>query len=199
MLSGCGADILAPLAVVVDQGAVDYTVLVWMNNHRSHFLDQFFVTVTWAGSLAVLLPVSMTLLGWLVYHGKRSEAWLLGLGFGGAALITYIAKIAFGRPRPDLFPALTQMPADFSFPSAHTAQITAFCLCLLIIVYRGHSEALVWSIGIIGMVLIGIVGYSRLYLQVHYLSDVIAGILFSLVWVAGLKHLLYGVFLSSYP
>ena len=199
MLSGCGADILAPLAVVVDQGTVDDIVLVWMNNQRNHFLDQFFVTVTWVGSLAILLPVSIALLAWLVYHNKRAEAWLLGLGFGGAALITHIAKIAFGRPRPDLFPALTQMPADFSFPSAHTAQITAFCLCLMIIVYRGHSMALSGSIGIIGIVLVGIVGYSRLYLQVHYLSDVIAGFLFSLVWMAGLKHLLNGVFLSSYP
>ena len=94
--------------------------------YRTPGLDQFFVVVTWAGSLFVLLPLTGVLLGYLVQRGKQGDAWLLGVGFGGAVLIAHLLKVIVGRPRPDLLPPLVPMPVGLSFPSAHTAQITAF-------------------------------------------------------------------------
>jgi hypothetical protein len=89
-------------------------MMVWINNHRHPLLDQFFTAVTWAGSLAALLPLSMLVLGFLLYRGKTADAWLLVVVFGGAVLLAHLLKMVFGRPRPSLSPVLVPMPTDFS-------------------------------------------------------------------------------------
>jgi undecaprenyl-diphosphatase len=158
--------------------------------YRNPFLDQFFVLLTWAGSLFVLLPLAVVLGVFLVLRGRSGDAWLLGAGFGGAVLLAHVLKRIIGRPRPDVLPALVPMPIDLSFPSAHTAQIAAFCVCLLIVACRGPHFVLCWAVALSGVFLVGVVGYSRVYLQVHYPSDVVAGFLLALVWVVGIKILL---------
>ena len=168
--------------------------MAWIDNYRNPLFDQFFVAVTWAGSLYLLLPLSISLVGYLFHRGKKEEVWLLVLGFGGVVLISHVLKLVISRPRPDVLPALIPMPADFSFPSAHTAQATAFFLCVFIVVCRTYASALCWLTGIIGIILTISVGYSRIYLQVHYISDVVAGLLFSALWVMSLKFLLSRVY-----
>ena len=165
-------------------------VMIWANQHRSAFLDVFFTTVTWAGSLFVLLPLTVVLTGYLLVYEKKEAIYLLGLGFGGVVLFTYLLKAVIKRPRPDFFEPLIAMPADFSFPSAHTAQITAFCLCLLLIVGK---DRLSWTglLCLASVMLIGCVSYSRVYLQVHFASDVIVGILLPVIWVAGIAFMLH--------
>jgi undecaprenyl-diphosphatase len=170
--------------------SIDMQVMIWVNQHRSAFLDAFFAAVTWAGSLFVLLPLTVILTGYLYANEKKESVFLLWLGFGGAVLLTYILKAVLKRPRPDLFEPLIAMPADFSFPSAHTAQITAFCLCLLIVV---GGDRLPWTVllSLASVMLIGCVSYSRVYLQVHFATDVIAGILLPIVWVAIIAFILH--------
>jgi len=92
----------------------DQPMMVWINNHRHPLFDHFFEAVTWAGSLAALLPLPMLVLGFLLYRGKAADAWMLGVGFGGAVLLTHLLKMVFGRPRPSLSPVLVSMPTDFS-------------------------------------------------------------------------------------
>lgn len=82
------------------------------------------------------------------------------------------------------------MPADFSFPSGHTAQITALALCLTIIVCRHHAAIRCGTATALAVLIAGLVGFSRLYLQVHYLSDVIAGAMLALFWVGGARWVL---------
>jgi undecaprenyl-diphosphatase len=136
------------------------------------------------------LPLSILLTGYLFTRGKKEAIHLLRLGFGGTVLLTHLLKMVIRRPRPDHFMPLTQMPVDFSFPSAHTSQITAFCLCLMIIVNQNGSTVCNWLLGLISLVLICCVGYSRLYLQVHFTSDVVPGILLPIMWVTGIAFLL---------
>lgn len=161
-----------------------------MNAQRHPLLDRFWATVTWAGSLYVLLPLSMALLAFLLYRRKRLAAGLLGLGCGGAWAVTYGIKWLVGRPRPDLFSPLVPMPPDFSFPSGHTAQITAFACCLTIIACRCRGASFGSIIAALAALISGLVGVSRLYLQVHFLSDVLAGVLLSLLWVGAIHWLL---------
>ena len=161
-----------------------------MNAQRHPSLDGFLTAVTWAGSLYVLLPLSMAISAFLLFRKRRQDAKLLGLGFGGAALAANWIKWLVERPRPDLFPPLVPMPPDFSFPSGHTAQITAFVCCLAIIGGR-HRAAPFGSVAkALAVSIAGLVGISRLYLQMHFLSDVLAGALLSLLWVGGLRWML---------
>jgi undecaprenyl-diphosphatase len=124
--------------------AVDMRVMMGVNRHRSAFLDAFFSTVTRtrAGSLFVLLPLTAVLTGYPLVCQKKEAIYISGMGFGGVILFTYFLKAVIKRPRPDMFEPLIAMPADFSFPSAHTAQISAFCLCLLLIVGK---DRLYWT------------------------------------------------------
>lgn len=166
--------------------------MIWVSQHRNAFMDVFFAAVTWAGSLFVLLPLGVLLTGYLLAAGKHEAISLVGIGFGGAVLLTYLLKAVIQRPRPDLVAPLITMPADFSFPSAHTAQITAFCLCLLFLVGK---DRLLWFalLGVASMILIGCVAFSRVYLQVHFASDVIAGVLLPIIWVVGIAFLLHRI------
>lgn len=169
----------------------DDMLLGWMNDYRSHFFDCFFLVNTWAGSLFILLPLSSVIAATLFLRNKRLEAWLLGVGLGGAALVTQLAKHLFSRPRPEWFDALTPMPASWSFPSGHTTQIAAFSLCLAIITLRSsNSPGLYWFTAMLGFIVTVSVGISRLYLQVHYPSDVLAGVAIAILWVVGLYSLL---------
>lgn len=121
---------------------MDKMMMVWVSQHRTPFMDWLLEIITWAGSLYLLLPVSLLLAVCLIAWGKKDAVWLLALGFGGALLFAYLLKLGIRRPRPDLFLAMIPVPADFSFPSAHTTQITAFCICLVIFMVRYGSIVL---------------------------------------------------------
>lgn len=152
---------------------------------RSGWLDAMMQGVTWLGSLILLLPLTAAL-AWLLLHGqRRREAGFLLLALLGSSALGHVFKLWVARPRPDLFPAWLDMPGDWSFPSAHAMQATAAALAWLLV--ARHARAF-WAILLELAVLL--VGLSRIYLQVHFPSDVVAGILAALLWVAGLHALL---------
>jgi undecaprenyl-diphosphatase len=140
----------------------------------------------------VLLPLTVLLWGYLLAAGKQEVIYFLGLGFGGAVLLTYVLKAVIKGPRPDSFTPLITMPADFSFPSAHTAQATAFCLCLLLFVGKDRLPGF-GRLCLACVTLIGCVAFSRVYLQVPFASDVIAGILLPTLWVFGVAFMLHRI------
>jgi undecaprenyl-diphosphatase len=154
---------------------------------RNVWLDGFFRAVTWAGSLYLLLPVMAVAIGWLLRRRRRDDAWLLGLSLAGASAIAHVSKPLFDRARPDLYPPLVPIPADAAFPSAHAAQIAACVVAALLLRLGGRYAS--WA-AFAGIALAVAVGLSRVYLQVHYASDVVAGVLLASFWVLGLKALL---------
>lgn len=174
----------------VGQGfLLDEPILVFLAVHRTEALDYFFRSITWLGSNYIIIPIGITLFITLLRFGYFSEAILLSLGYGGAVLITYITKFIIARHRPELFPHLTETYLDSSFPSGHATQITAFALSLFLIVRQLKSHWQV-SVGIIAIMSIAAVGSSRIYLQVHYPSDVLAGISVATSWVLSVNGLL---------
>ena len=153
-------------------------------------LDRFFAWITWTGSLYLLTPVTAIITVWLARAGRVGDAWLLALGLAGASLLAHGSKPLFGRGRPDLFTALVELPADASYPSAHSAQIFAFALSLYLALRLAAvtGSALVLSAMLLWAVAVGL---SRVYLQVHYPSDVVGGAVLALLWVLGLEHFLH--------
>lgn len=167
----------------------DHQILLFMAAHRSEGLDAGFRAVTWLGSLYVLAPLAVLLVAALLYFQKRWEALLLVVGLGGAVLWVHLAKAILARPRPALVEPVIALPADGSFPSAHTTQIVAFALCVILIVRRIGPE---WQFAAMAVaaLLIAVVAASRVYLQVHYPSDVLGGLLLGIGWIALARKIL---------
>ena len=158
---------------------------------RSSGLDRFFALITWVGSLFILVPVTALISGFLVRNGRATDSWLLALSLAGIALFSRLAKLWFARPRPDLFPVIGDIPLDASYPSAHTAQIVAFVVTMCWILKPEKLGLTYYSLTGAALLLASLVALSRIYLQVHFPSDVIGGALLGLLWVLGLFNLLH--------
>ena len=159
---------------------------------RSDLLDAWMPVITWAGSLLVLVPLIALVALVLVWRGRRREAGFLVLSLVGASVLGHLAKLVVERPRPDFFAAWTTMPADWSYPSAHAMQVTAVALAFAFFFARCRAQ---WAVVLASIVLL--VCLSRLYLQVHFPSDVVAGVVASALWVAGLYSWMLGQWSGS--
>ncbi|MHB8810192.1 MAG: phosphatase PAP2 family protein [Desulfobulbaceae bacterium] len=162
----------------------DILLLDWLSLQRTSVLDAFFRAITWAGSLSLLFPATLLLLILLRGKGRQREMRLVVFSMTSAVLVVHAAKVFFKRPRPEIHPGLIAMPADWSFPSAHAAQIATFCLCVALIAKRNFPVPWVWLTALLAIALTAGVSVSRVYLQVHYPTDVLAGLLFGIVIVA---------------
>ena len=166
-------------------GDIDRAGLGLAHALRSEWLDAMMQGMTWLDSLLLLLPLTAALAWLLLRSRRRREAGFLLLALLGSSALGHVFKLWVARPRPDLFPALLDMPGDWSFPSAHAMQAAAAALAWLLVARHIHAF---WAV-LLGLAVL-LVGLSRVYLQVHFPSDVVAGILAALLWVAGLHALL---------
>lgn len=183
-LAGATSIALTALALEAASGAtkgVDKAILAWFAGLRHPAADAFFQAATWLGSFWLLGPGVAVVLWRLARVGRGSEALRLGAAFYGAVLTTWLLKPLIGRERPALFDSiLPALPADAAFPSGHATQAVALALCLAWLVrrespYRAAARLLL-------LTYVGVIAVSRLYLQAHWPSDVLAGILVALVW-----------------
>ena len=177
LLAGTAITLLLLFRLTAPQGhpAWDASILDWFSLHRNNVLDRFMLAVTWFGSLLVLAPLAAFIAWRLKKTGQQKNAWLLLGGLGGVAVIGRIAKWWIDRPRPDLHTWLSTLPMDTSYPSLHALQATAFFLALALTVRRPWF----WPVAVTSA---AIVAASRLYLQVHYPSDIMAGIAGATLW-----------------
>jgi len=162
---------------------IDRQLLGALNALQRPWLDAILTAATWLGSIGVLLPVALALAWRYRRRGSPGAALLLSMAVGGAWLLAHAGKLLVVRPRPDLNPALISMPADPSFPSAHTLQITAFAFALVLAADSRPG----WAGVVAAALIILVVALSRLYLQVHFPSDVVIGMIAGAAWVVGLR------------
>ena len=136
------------------------------------------------GSADVLLPLVVVTLIVMAGAGIRRQAILLVASLTGAAVLDTTLKLAFHRPRPQPFFGLPA-PGDYAFPSGHAMVSLCFYVTLAWIVSgrlaTRRSRAAVWTAAAL---LTGLIGFSRVYLGVHYPTDVIGGYAAGLVWMA---------------
>lgn len=155
----------------------------WLHIHSNGTLLAFFKTVTWAGNVAVLavLVAVVTLL--LIRIRRWNDAALVALSAAGIELLNAGLKLLFHRPRPEL--AYVHLDT-YSFPSGHAAGTTAiYGVVLFVAAARVASIRRRALVALAFVVLVALVGFSRLYLEVHYLSDVLAGVSLGAAWAAG--------------
>jgi len=169
---------------------LDREILEWLAAGRTVELDRIFTYVSQAGSSFLLLPLLFVITFIISMRNHVQEGIFLVSSFFGISALNNLFKHVIARPRPNLFPAVIDMPAGFSFPSAHAVQITAFVISLLIVL-KALTGARWFILSMaVGALLISLVCLSRLYLQVHYPTDVAAGFLTGLFWVFGLAALM---------
>lgn len=162
-------------------GRLDHYFLQLFYSARTSFLDGFFSAVTWLGSLWVLIPLWIAFTVYIFRVGGHTLLVPLCVGFIGAISTTYVLKFILDRTRPALYESLSRMPNDPSFPSAHTTQVFIFVFLIIISLFFMQSGYRVLFLAL-GLVVALLVAFSRIYLQVHYFSDVIAGVFVATLW-----------------
>lgn len=135
--------------------------------------------ITALGGTTVLLLMTLAAAGYLIIDDRRRTALFISVAVGGGTLIGNLAKLVVARPRPDLVAHLVEVQT-YSFPSGHatSAAVTYLTLGALLARVQPRRRIKAYIIGVaLGLTLL--VGTSRVYLGVHWPSDVLAG------WVLG--------------
>ena len=134
------------------------------------------------GSSAIMTDLILLAICGLIYFHNARMAALLGITMVGAGCLDMGLKHAFHRARPVAFFGIS--PSSYSFPSGHALASLCFYGALAVILSgrarRKRAKTCVW---IIAALLIAMIGFSRIYLGVHYPSDVIAGYSVAAAWV----------------
>ena len=141
----------------------------------------FFSLVTWLGEwkLVVFLIILTLAIFWL--KGKKEYILAFLVTVLGAEISGQLAKIIFHRARPD---GGLETENTFSFPSGHALIAAAFYGFLIYFFWCvSKSRAQKYFFLIVGLVLILLIGVSRLYLDMHYFSDVIGGYILGAIWL----------------
>jgi undecaprenyl-diphosphatase len=164
----------------------DRNILEWLHSHATPFLDSLMLAITTVGGeIGLVLLVAAVMLGLLAFRRFR-DALFVFLAVGGAEAINLVLKAMFGRPRPSLWLSIAP-ETSFSYPSGHATGSVALAAAVVVLLWRTRWRVHALLFGIVFSVLVSV---SRLYLGVHYPSDVIAGGAASLAWVTVLALLL---------
>lgn len=173
----------------------DQPILLFMHHLASPAMDTSMLFVTHVGYLYGVIPIDILvaiILGRLrLWHDL--SFWIVAVG--GAGLLNIIAKLIFQRPRPDLWISIAP-EATFSFPSGHAMGSMALVTALVVLLWSTRWK---WPTLIVGSIFVVLVGISRVYLGVHYPSDILAGWATSLAWVLGVRVILYGKATRALP
>lgn len=164
----------------------DVAILQALHNNQTVNLDAFAEGLTPFGMEAGVVPAATAIAIFLLVRRqwKILRFWLCA-GLGGSVLGVSI-KLLWHRTRPHLWDSSYPYPKDFSFPSGHAMASMTLIALIVVLLWktRWRLPALVFG----GLFVLGI-GWTRLYLGVHYPSDVLAGWMLAIAWVIGIKAL----------
>lgn len=143
------------------------------------WLEEMGRDFTALGGVGVLTAVSLTVVAYLLLQQRAKTVLFVFASVGGGILISHLLKDFFDRPRPDLVPH-GSIVYTASFPSGHSMLSAVTYLSLAALLARTHKRRVekVYFI-LVAVVLTAVVGVSRVYLGVHWPTDVLAG------WTAG--------------
>ena len=160
----------------------DVQTLLWINAHSPDWLDTPMRVITALGYYWTVLPL-LAISSYVFYnHGRRIAAGFLILSTCGGIVLTTSLKALFGRARPSLFDS-GYTESFYSFPSGHATIAVGFYGTLAVLVAWRLKGLKRWAVILVGLVLVLAIGYSRLYLGVHYPTDILAGYLATPLWV----------------
>lgn len=185
--AGCAATLFAILTVlVVRTGQVDQwdaAVGASAASHRAAWLLAVFLWLTILGTGAALAGVVMTATGFLRAGRQAGLIWPLWVTFAGAEASVWAIKCAVGRTRPVFLEGVASA-ASSSFPSAHatvaaaTFGFVAYAVARELSGRRERFQVVLWTV-----VLVALIAFSRVFIGVHFGTDVVGGLLLGLFWL----------------
>lgn len=149
-----------------------------------HWVEEAARDFTGLGGVAMLTFVVLSAALFLALAGKRASALAVCIAGGGAALLGVVLKGWFDRPRPDLVPHAVRALNE-SFPSGHATGAAAVYLTLGVLLARAvpDPEAKLWLV-VVTIAVTLMVAASRVYLGVHWPTDVLAGVAVGAAWAS---------------
>jgi len=162
----------------------DSAIRGWVHQFSSPAMTTAAKTASWIGEYGVIIALALALVLFLAFGWRRAALWL-AVTQAGALVLNLSLKYAFHRPRPT--PFFGSLPHTYSFPSGHA--LFSFCFYgvlagLLVDRIRSRmARTLIW---IASSALIAAIGLSRIYLGVHYPTDVVGGYLTAAIWVSSM-------------
>ena len=159
----------------------DYTIIEYIQSQISPQLTTIMKGITFfGGKTGVILGVLITSIIFFFYKKRYAVYIILSSGLG--ALFNYYLKWLFQRERPDFYPLIVEH--GYSFPSGHSMASFIFYTSLAVVLAKvAKKKSLDVMIGILFAIIVLLIGISRIYLGVHYPSDVLAGFAAGGFWV----------------
>jgi undecaprenyl-diphosphatase len=163
--------------------AFDAGVYGFLHPYTNPGLTRFMAFFTFFGSRTFLLPAYLVIVAYYLFYKKKSlNALAIAVIALGGAGILYLFKNIFRRDRP-LEPLISKV-TSFSYPSGHSFSAFTFSGILIYLVWiSSMKKGYKWLITVLLFVFAALVAITRVYLHVHYASDVIAGFCLSLIWL----------------
>ena len=162
----------------------DTAVFELLQPYTNEKLTSFMKVLTFFGSRAFLLPTYTLISAYYLFFKKSSKETLgiASVALSGAGIL-YVFKNIFKRERPSEH--LVENVTSFSYPSGHS--FSAFTMCGILLYLFWHSNLTSfwkWVCSALVVIIAFLIAISRIYLHVHYASDVVAGFCLSLIWLA---------------
>ena len=162
----------------------DLAVRDRVHQFASPAMTRAMTAISLLGYNILIVALVVAIAAFLFVGWRRAAGWL-AVTMAGALALDLALKFAFRRPRPQVFFGVA--PHSYSFPSGHA--LCSFCFYGVLaglIAARTRWPALRVAVGVIAAMLVAAIGLSRIYLGMHYPSDVVAGYLAAAMWVSGL-------------
>ena len=169
--------------IVLHRTGFDQKVFAYLQNHISPENNSLMLFFTFLGTHKFLIPANLVLIAYFVFIQKRK--WyaikIPAIALSSLALM-FGLKHFFHRPRPEV--PLIFKAEGLSFPSGHALfSVTFYGLLVYIIYHSVENKTVKWILIIFLLLLMPVIGFSRVYLRVHYASDVIAGFCVGFIWL----------------
>lgn len=157
----------------------DNEIYTFISSFISPGITTFAKIITTIGSAYVIIPVCIIL---IIIFRKSIEKILIPLNLVITFVANQLLKRIIARPRPNLYRLVEE--TGFSFPSGHSMISMAFYGFIIYLIYRKVKNLYIkWTLCITLSILIVLIGITRIYLGVHYASDVIAGFFISIAYL----------------
>ena len=160
----------------------DESVIRWFAAHHTRSLDTVMVEITALGTAVVVMMIVAVAALFLLLTGQKYSAILLLASTFGGIILNGVLKLGFDRPRPIILAPVVHAVSS-SFPSGHAMSAAVVYGTVAYLAARLDKRTWVrWLVMMVSFAVIALISVSRLYLGVHYPSDVLAGIVVGLAW-----------------